>query len=94
MVQFLSNQLFFLFMSDCDNRLLVLAEVMDGEVVPHTEKFSEWISWGTKISCCLTKPSRAIPSEAYRMPALDAGGQETTIYRQRGAGNIAGRWRT
>ena len=27
------------------------------------------------------------------MPALDARGQETTVHRQRGASNIAGRWR-
>ena len=40
MVQFLSNELFLWLMSDSDNRLLVPAEVMDGEVIPHTEKFS------------------------------------------------------
>ena len=46
MVQFLSNELFLWLMSDCDNRLLVPAEVMDGEVIPHTEKFSGWNCWG------------------------------------------------
>ena len=46
MVQILGNELFLWLMSDCDNRLLVPAEVMDGEVIPHTEKFSRWISWG------------------------------------------------
>ena len=40
MVQFLSNELFLWLMADCDNGLLVLAEVMDGKVIPHTEKFS------------------------------------------------------
>ena len=48
MLQFLSNQLFLWLMADCDNRLLVLAEVMDGEVIPHTEKFSRWNGWGAK----------------------------------------------
>ena len=46
MLQFLSNQLFLGLMSDCDNRLLVPAEVMDGEVIPHTEKFSRLHGWG------------------------------------------------
>ena len=34
-------------MSDCDNGLIVLAEVMDGEVVPYGKKFSEWHGWAT-----------------------------------------------
>ena len=48
MVQFLSNEFFWRLMSDCDNELLVQAEVMDGEVIPHTEAFSRWIRWGAK----------------------------------------------
>ena len=48
MVQFLSNQFFWGLMSDCDYELLVQAEVMDGEVIPHTEEFSRWIRWGAK----------------------------------------------
>ena len=40
MVQFLSNQLFLWLMADSDYELLVPSEVMDGEVIPHTEKFS------------------------------------------------------
>ena len=91
MVQFLSNQLFLGLMSDCDYGLLALAEVMDGEVIPHTEKFSEWNCWGAKITAtdsvrqafgervpkaCLTYLVRALVS-----PALDARGQETAIHR-------------
>ncbi len=49
MVQFLDNELFFLFMSDSDNGLIVFAEVMYGEVVPYGKKFSEWNGWATKI---------------------------------------------
>ena len=45
MVQFLKNQLFLWLMFDCDNGLLVPAEVMDGEVVPYRKEFSEWYSW-------------------------------------------------
>ena len=55
MVQFLSNELFFRFMSDSDYRLLVPADMMDRKVVPDGKKFSEWISWGTKIPCCFTQ---------------------------------------
>ena len=47
MVQFLSNQLFLWLMSDCDNGLIVPAEVMYGEVVPYGKKFSEWHGWAT-----------------------------------------------
>ena len=35
MVEFLSNQFLWGLMSDCDNRLLVPAYMMDGEVIPH-----------------------------------------------------------
>ena len=48
MVQFLGNELFLGLMSDCDNGLLVPAEVMDGEVVPYRKEFSEWNGWGAK----------------------------------------------
>ena len=48
MVQFLGNELFLWLMTDCDNRLLVPAEVMDGKVIPHTEKFSGWNCWRAK----------------------------------------------
>ena len=74
MVQFLSNELFFRFMSNCDYELLVPADMMERKVVPDGKKFSEWISWGTKFQVVLHKPSRAIFSEACRMPVLDAGG--------------------
>ena len=47
MVQFLSNQLFLWLRADCDNRLIVPAEVMDGEVVPYGKKFGEWHVWAT-----------------------------------------------
>ena len=50
MVQFLSNELFFLFMSDCDNGFIVPADVMDGEMIPYSKKFSEWHGWATKKS--------------------------------------------
>ena len=46
MVQLLGNELFLWLMADCDNRLLVLAEVMDGEVIPYRKEFSGWIGWG------------------------------------------------
>ena len=39
--------MFFLFMTDIDNRFIVPAEVMDGEVVPYGKKFSEWHGWAT-----------------------------------------------
>ena len=45
MMQFLSNQLFLGLMSDGDYGLPIPADVMDGEVVPHTEKFSELHGW-------------------------------------------------
>ena len=48
MVEFLSNQFFWGLMPDYDNRLPVLADMMDGEVIPHTEEFSRWICWGAK----------------------------------------------
>ena len=35
-------------MSDCDYGLLVPADVMDGEVIPRTEKFSGLHGWGAK----------------------------------------------
>ena len=35
-------------MSDCDYGLIILADVMDGEVVPYGKKFSECISRATK----------------------------------------------
>ena len=47
MMQFLSNQLFLGLMSDCDNGLIVSADVVYGEVVPYGKKFSEWYSWAT-----------------------------------------------
>ena len=43
MLQFSSNQLFLGLMPDCDNGLIVPADVMDREEVPHAEKFSECI---------------------------------------------------
>lgn len=46
-VQFLGNELLFLFLSDCDDGLLVPAEVVDEEAIPHTE-FAECIVWATK----------------------------------------------
>jgi hypothetical protein len=44
MLQFLSNQLFFGFMSNCDYGLIVPTDVMDGEAIPYGKKFSECIS--------------------------------------------------
>ena len=48
MSEFLSNQFFLWLMTDCDNGLLVLADMMDGEVIPYTKKFCKYISWATK----------------------------------------------
>ncbi len=48
MMQFLGNQLFLGLMTDCDNGLLVPANVMDGEMVPYGKKFSGWHVWEAK----------------------------------------------
>ena len=34
--------------SDSDNRFIISADVMDGEVVPYGKKFSEWHSWAIR----------------------------------------------
>ncbi len=96
MVQFLSNELFLWLMTDSDYGLLVPADMMDREVIPHTEKFSDWNGWGAKITATdsVRQAFGETVPKACRMPVLDASGQETTIYRQRGTGNIASRWRT
>ena len=49
MSEFLSNQLFWGLMSDGDYGLPVPADMMYGEVIPHTETFSECISRATNF---------------------------------------------
>ena len=62
MSEFLSNQLFWGLMSDGDYGLPVPADMMYGEVIPHTETFSECISRATNCIFSLngSSPARAL----------------------------------